>query len=158
MNVRQSTWRVLVAVSALTLVLAAASVAAPEGTLAEPSAAGSRLDFRPLASFQCLRLTVTGPELTFEKAFGSGAYPSFELPSGAADGTYRWQLTRSEQACDAKPETVASSDEEDDTNGRSRGLGGRAPRKASGPYVQSGAFRVTNGSIAIPSDLIERRK
>jgi hypothetical protein len=156
---RQSTWLLSGAVSALTLVLAVFATAAPEGTLAAVAAGGSRIDFQPVGSFQCLQLTITGPDLAFEKSFDSPASPSFELPYPAADGAYRWQLSRADHACGARAGVESSSPsstaQADDHNGRPGKNGGRPQRIASGPYEQSGSFRVSKGSIVMPSNVSE---
>lgn len=153
---------------ALSACVLAGWASAAESPLAEVTVGGSRVDFRPLGTFGCLQLTVTGPDVTIEKQFGAEASPSVELPYPAPDGAYRWQLSRLDQACStpegktpgvtapapgilpAPPPAAA-----DDHNGRAAAKHGKPDRTASGPYQQSGGFRVANGTIVIPSNAVE---
>jgi hypothetical protein len=154
------------------LAIAFARSAASEPVLAEITTGSSRMDFRPVASFGCLQLTVTGPDVTFEKQFGPETTPRIELPYPATDGSYRWQLARLDQACTeeqaktapsvAPPDpfgvtrtTAPAPTAPDDSNGRAAARKGRPERAASGPYQQSGAFRVANGTIVVPSNAPE---
>jgi hypothetical protein len=113
------------------------------------------VDFRVVVSAECLQLTVTGPNLTVEKQFDQGTSPSLELPYPAADGAYRWQLSRSDNRCGAKAPKAPASNLPDDGNGRSGALHGRPERVPVGPYLQSGGFQVANGTIVPPSNATE---
>jgi hypothetical protein len=159
MNSREKLLRVA---GAMLVSASAALAGAADAPLVEITAGGSRVDFRPLGSFACLQLTVTGPDLTFEKAFDAGTSPVFELPYPATDGHYRWQISRSDQACGAKAPKATSAaivsgpnGAQDDKNGRAAARQGRPDRAPSGSYSQSGGFRVTGGSIALPSNAPE---
>lgn len=170
MRLATQRWSMLTAVVALAL--PASALAEREGAVATLSVAGSSAHWTPVVGYGCLELTVTtpDPDQTFEKAFGSGEYPMFELPAGALDGSYRWRLLRSEQPCHTAsapvvahtastnlPSAPITANAAEDRNGRSASRPARPNRIPSGPSTQSGQLRVQQGSFVIPSDAPERR-
>jgi hypothetical protein len=162
------TWWVFAVVPFLSVPspLAAATAKDP---LANVTAGGTRIDWLPMGSYECLQLTVTGPDVTVERKFPAGESPSFELSSLPADGSYNWQLTRSDESCAprSKPQAAAPDLEAlalaapkhdpEDSNGRSAALRGRPQKSPEGPYLQSGTFQVEKGTIVVPRNVQEKR-
>src|SRR6478672_1527920 len=136
-------------VSALVLALALLGLPLGAEELARVHHSPQQVQFEPQGSYERLVLTVSMPggEVVRREVAG-GQTPTFALPQGAADGSYVYEL-RAMPPLDAEVRQALAA---------SRGAGGQAAierlRKAgrlpAGELVQSGTFRVVDGSVVSP--------
>lgn len=132
-----------------TLALALILIALP--TLAATPVADVDLGFNnvtwtPQNEFAGLRLTVSGPDgNTWQNSFDANEAPRLDLSAlgSAVDGLYTWEL-RATPIVDQNKMTATSRTSEAGTRVRSNDL----PSRDS--LVQSGSFRVLNGTIVQP--------
>jgi hypothetical protein len=134
-----------------TLVLSLALLGLPAGAeeLARVHHSAQQVQFEPQGSYERLVLTVSMPGgEVVRRELAGGQVPTFDLPPGAADGSYVYEL-RAMAPIDAETRRTLAA---------SRGPGGQAAverlRKAgrlpAGELVQSGTFRVADGSVVSP--------
>ncbi len=101
------------------------------------------IHFQPTVTYSKLMVRVSAPDgIVYDKEFRSGTDPVLQLPGGAIDGTYSYELTIVPAAADlVRPE---GADVENQT------LISRESGACS--LIQSGTFMVMGGSIVIPSE------
>src|SRR3954454_25073166 len=139
-------------VSALVLSLALLGLPLGAEELARVHHSPQQVQFEPQGSYERLVLTVSMPGgEVVRRELAGGQAPTFVLPQGAADGSYVYEL-RAMPPLDAETRQALAA---------SRGQGGQAAaaaverlRKAgrlpAGELVQSGTFRVADGSVVSP--------
>ncbi len=137
--------------SVSTLVLSLALPVLPLGAeeLARVHRSPQQVQFEPQGSYERLVLTVSMPGgEVVRRELAGGQAPAFVLPQGAADGSYVYEL-RAMPPLDAEVRQALAA---------SRGPGGaavverlrKAGRLPAGDLVQSGTFRVVDGSVVSP--------
>jgi Chaperone of endosialidase len=137
--------------SLLMLALAMVTVALPAlgGQVAKVQITPSQVQWDPQVSSAGLVLTISKPDgEVVRQELAAGQTPVFELPAGAADGAYVYEL-RVVPAIDAaaRRALAASRDSGSDATVERLRKAGRLP---AGELVQSGTFRVVAGALVAP--------
>jgi hypothetical protein len=129
------------------IALPAEAAAQPDpAPLAAPTVYAGGVDFLPNVSYSSAKITVSGPEMEYERTFAAGEPLSIDLfdPEGQllADGTYSWRLALTPAEREARELRRAVRQD-----------GGVAPD----PWLPvTGTFAIRNGLIVDPS-LVEAR-
>jgi hypothetical protein len=135
--------------SMLMLLVSALAMPASGAEIARVQLSSHQVQFEPQVSYERLVLTVSMPGgAVVRREFEAGQAPGFELPRGAGDGSYVWEL-RAIPAIDPEVRKALAA---------SRDAGGaaavdrlkRAGKLPVGELVQSGSFAVTDGSVVAP--------
>jgi hypothetical protein len=125
------------------------------GQVARVQITPSQVHWDPQVSYDGLVLTISKPDgEVVRQEFAAGQAPVFELPAGAADGSYVYEL-RVVPTLDpaARRALAASRNSGNDATVERLKKAGRLP---SGDLVQSGTFRVAGGAL-VASDAVEPR-
>jgi hypothetical protein len=151
--------RFRLSVSTLVLALAMLTLPVRADEIARVHLSSAQVQFEPQASYERLVLTVSMPGgEVVRRELAGGQAPAFDLPQGAADGAYVYEL-RAMPPIDAEIRKALAA---------SRGPGGaaaaaavdrlrKAGRLPAGELVQSGTFRVAGGTVVSP-DAREQRQ
>jgi hypothetical protein len=100
-------------------------------------------------SYERLVLTVARPDgEVVRQEVAAGQEPVFELPAGAADGAYVYEL-RAIPAVDAAARRALAASRDTDNQAALERLR-KAGRLPAGDLVQSGTFRVAGGALVAP--------
>jgi len=112
----------------------------------EPVFSGNQISARSGAGLSNVTLAVSGPDGYYAQQFSKTGAPSLALAANGSlpDGLYTWEITG------ATSQMVKSTKSSFD-NGR----GENARLMVNKPNTQSGTFRVQNGSITMPNEMIE---
>ena len=119
------------------LVALALPCAAAAGELADATPHAGGVDFLPGVAFSAAKITVSGPEIVYERSFGAGERLSVGLfdPQGdlLPDGTYKWRL-----------ELTPTADKARELRRAAKLNGGIAPDAWE---AETGTFAVRNGLV-----------
>jgi len=147
--------KVLKSLLMLALFMVVLALPALGGQVARVQITPSLVHWDPQVSYDSLVLTISKPDgEVIRQELAAGQAPVFELPAGAADGSYVYEL-RVVPAIDGAAHralAAARNSGSDATVERLR----KAGRLPSGDLVQSGTFRVVAGALVAP-DAVEPR-
>jgi hypothetical protein len=135
--------------SLLMLSIVALAVPVSGAEVARIQLSSQQVQFEPQVSYERLVLTVSMPGgAVVRRDFAAGEAPVFDLPRGAGDGAYVYEL-RVVPAIDPEVrKTLAASREAGGASAVERLK--RAGRVPAGELVQSGSFTVVSGVLVAP--------
>ena len=132
---------VLVVAALAVIAMPATAAAAGRRDLAVATLHAGGVDFLPAVAYGGAKITVTGPELDYERSFAAGERLSIDLfdPDGQLlpDGTYTWRLALTPTAEDARALRRSA-----------RRNGGISPDRW---LALSGSFTLRSGLVVDPS-------
>ncbi len=154
-SARRNLWVVVLLMGALPLISVAAAQAA--GPVAELNAGPAAVEWQPLASYERLVLTVSGPDgLNIRREFEGAKTPTLglfdEKGQRLPEGSYTWELRAVPSLNrEVQQRLAAARRTGDDEAVRQMRAEGKLPEEP----VQSGSFAIANGSFVTPGQTEE---